>query len=175
MNNKLWKRIGLMVLVFGLNYGLDRITKVLAIAYLKGRGAFIYLNGLFRLEYAENSGAFLSLGSTWPAAIKYILLGALPLAVCLYALWHCVFKETRTSWALLITTIVAGGLGNLQDRVFNDFRVVDFLNFGIGNFRTGILNVGDMSVTFGAIALALVIYLAERRGEIESGRNAKKG
>lgn len=174
MNNKIWKRAGLMVLVFGLNYGLDRITKILAMTYLRGRDALVFLHNLFRLEYAENSGAFLSLGSSWPPAVKYVLLGGLPLAVCLYALWHCLFKEVRTSWALLITTIVAGGFGNLQDRVFNGFKVVDFMNFGIGNLRTGILNVGDMSVTFGAIALALVIYLAERRGEIETGRNVKK-
>ncbi|MDD4289005.1 MAG: signal peptidase II, partial [Atribacterota bacterium] len=29
----------------------------------------------------------------------------------------------------------------------------DFLNFGIGNLRTGILNIADMAITFGVILL----------------------
>lgn len=175
VNKHIWKRAGLVALVFALNYGLDRVTKMIAEGLLKGRGTYVYLKGLVVLVYAENDGAFLSLGSAWPLALKYVVFIALPLAVCLYALWICLFREMKTSWALLVTTIVAGGMGNLQDRVFNDFRVVDFMNFGIGSFRTGILNVSDVSVTFGAIALALVVFLAEKRGEVETGKSVKKG
>ena len=62
----------------------------------------------------------------------------------------------------MMVTIIGGGLGNLIDRLSNDFRVVDFINFGIGNVRTGILNVADMSVTFGVIFLA--IYSIHKKG-----------
>ena len=34
--------------------------------------------------------------------------------------------------------ILAGGVGNLIDRVFNDGLVTDFLNIGVGPLRTGI-------------------------------------
>ena len=62
----------------------------------------------------------------------------------------------------MLVTIIGGGLGNLIDRLSNNFRVVDFINFGIGNVRTGILNVADMSVTFGVIILA--IYSIHKKG-----------
>jgi signal peptidase II len=160
-----WKRLGLVAAVFAVNYGLDRVTKIIAEATLRGAGTRSYLGGCFLLVYTQNDGAFLSMGSGWPLALKYAVFIVLPLAVCLYGLWYCLFRKLRTSWTVIIVTIIAGGVGNLQDRVFNSFHVVDFMNFGIGNFRTGILNVGDMSVTFGAIALAIAVWLADRRGE----------
>jgi signal peptidase II len=164
-----WKRLGLIVAVFAANYGIDRLTKVLAETRLRGSGVHSYLGGLFILVYAENDGAFLSMGSSWPFALKIAVFVALPLAVCLVALFYCLFRPLRTSWTVIIVTIIAGGIGNLQDRIFNSFRVVDFMNFGIGDFRTGILNFSDISVTFGAIALAVVLYLSERREEKEGG------
>ena len=45
---------------------VDQWTKVLAVDYLKGEPAIIYLSGLFQLVYAENPGAFLGMGGAWP-------------------------------------------------------------------------------------------------------------
>lgn len=175
MKKETWKRLGLMALVFALNYGLDRLTKLLAVARLKGTGVHEYLGGLLVLVFAENDGAFLSMGSTWPPAVKMAVFLLLPFLVCLYGLWYALVREKRCSTIVIIVTIVAGGIGNLQDRLLNNFRVVDFLNVGIGNFRTGILNVGDMSVTFGVIALALSFWLAERQAGGGSAASAKTG
>ena len=166
MDKAFWKRLGLVAAVFAANYGLDRLTKYLAESKLRGTGTHSYLGGCFLLVYTQNDGAFLSLGSGWPMVLKYVVFIALPLGVCLYGLWYCLFRRLKTSWTAIIVTIIAGGVGNLQDRVFNSFRVVDFMNFGIGDsFRTGILNVGDMSVTFGAIALAIAVLISDRKGE----------
>lgn len=65
-----------------------------------------------------------------------------------------------------MVTIVAGGIANLYDRLFHSFQVIDFLNFGIGNLRTGILNVADMSVTFGGLLLILYEYTKKNNDEI---------
>jgi signal peptidase II len=50
---------------------------------------------------------------------------------------------------------VGGGIGNLIDRALHQGAVVDFMNVGLGNLRTGIFNVADVALTGGAIALAL--------------------
>ena len=63
---------------------------------------------------------------------------------------------------MIIVSIIGGGLGNLIDRLSNNFRVVDFLNFGIGSLRTGILNIADMSVTIGVLFLA--VYSLQKKG-----------
>lgn len=56
---------------------------------------------------------------------------------------------------ICLVLIFAGGVGNLIDRIANDGRVIDFLNIGIGPLRTDIFNVVDMTITFGALLLAL--------------------
>ena len=158
------KQILLTLIVLAINILLDRVTKLLAVNYLQGHNPISYLYNTIVLEYAENRGAFLSLGSNWPDALKYILLIIIPILGCLYALYYCTFKLKDKKSIIIYVSIIGGGLGNLMDRLFNDFSVVDFLNFGIGSLRTGILNVADMSVTFGIIAL-LFIRSKEKKEE----------
>ena len=54
--------------------------------------------------------------------------------------------------------ILAGGLGNLIDRVTNDGLVTDFIVMGVGPIRTGVFNVADIAVTFGGIAIAWLAF-----------------
>ena len=156
------KQVLLTFVVLAINYSLDRITKILAENYLQGRETLSYFYNTVVLEYAENRGAFLSIGSNWPDVIKYITLLIIPIIGCLYGLYYCAFKLTDKRTIIVFVSIIGGGLGNLIDRLFNDFRVVDFLNFGIGSLRTGILNVADMSVTFGVIYLLFYQFKSKK-------------
>ncbi len=156
------KQVLLTFVVLAINYSLDRITKLLAENYLQGREMLSYFYNTVVLEYAENRGAFLSIGSNWPDAIKYITLLIIPIMGCLYGLYYCAFKLTDKRTIIVFVSIIGGGLGNLIDRLFNNFRVVDFLNFGIGSLRTGILNVADMSVTFGVIYLLFYQFKSKK-------------
>ena len=141
--------------IFFINYILDRITKYVAIEYLKGNEAIRFFNNIFALIYAENTGAFLSLGKNWNVYIKYFILLIIPIIICIMGLLYLMFKETKKYRIIIGSCIIGGGIGNLVDRLFNNFTVIDFMNFGIGNIRTGILNVADLSVTFGVIVLIL--------------------
>ena len=143
----------LTLIVLAVNYSLDRITKILATTFLQGKETISFFYNTVILRYTENTGAFLSVGSNWPDYVKYGLLIIIPIMVCLYGLYFCAFKLEDKKLVIVYSSIIGGGLGNLVDRLFNDFRVVDFLNFGIGALRTGILNVADMSVTFGVLFL----------------------
>jgi len=146
------RHITLVVLTFAANYGIDRLTKFLAAAYLQGKRGYSFFYNTVVLRYAENSGAFLSMGSRWPEWLKYAVLLVLPALLCLYGLWYCLFRERDLWKTIFLVSALAGGLGNLVDRSFNGFMVVDFLNFGIGGLRTGVLNVADLSITFGFLA-----------------------
>ncbi|MDP4238160.1 MAG: signal peptidase II [Bacteroidota bacterium] len=149
------KQLILTLIVLLVNYSLDRITKILATTYLTGKDQLSFFYNTVILKYTENTGAFLSLGSDWPDSVKYILFIILPILVCLYGLYYCAFKLTDKKMIIVFVSMIGGGLGNLIDRLLNDFAVVDFLNFGIGRLRTGILNVADISVTFGVIFLII--------------------
>jgi signal peptidase II len=155
----------LCVLTLLVNVALDRITKILAVTYLKGVAPISFLRDTVVLYYTENSGAFLSIGSTWPQSVKFIFLLIIPIVVCVAGLIYCCVAETDLTRALLIVTVLAGGMCNLFDRVTNNFQVIDFLNFGIGGLRTGVLNVADLSVTFGAILVILHEWKTTRKKE----------
>lgn len=149
------------------NILIDRITKNIASYYLKGEGFVSFLSGLIKITYVENTGAFLSLGSNWPIIVKYIFLIIIPIVFCLYGIYYCVFKSDDIKKIVLISMIIGGGLGNIIDRTIYNFSVIDFLNFGIHNVRTGILNVADLSITFGAIALFFYESSINKRKSIE--------
>jgi len=161
------KRILLLLLVFVGNYAADRLTKLIAVRYLEGKAPIEFFGRLMMLQYAENDGAFLGLGGAFPVPLKIALFITLPLAACAAGLYWAFRPSTKTSLAICAVSIIAGGLGNLQDRITNDFRVVDFLNFGLGPVRTGILNVADLSVTFGALTLLILDAKTKKEGTLK--------
>ena len=152
------KNISMVSAVLIINLFFDRITKVFAVQFLKDGPSHHYFYNTFVLKYAENSGAFLSMGADWYGILKYILLLGIPLVVCAVAIAYVLLYEKDKIRVIIITTIIAGGFGNIYDRLIYDFSVVDFMNFGIANLRTGILNVADLSITFGVLAFVLYEY-----------------
>ena len=161
MKNK--NRIVLTLIILLCNFSLDRITKLLAVHFLEGEENISFFYNTVILKYVENTGAFLSIGSNWPDSLKYIFMIIIPIGVCLYGLYYCAFKLEDKSLVIIIVSIIGGGLGNLLDRLVYDFHVVDFINFGIGSLRTGILNVADMSVTFGVFFLVIYTFKTKKR------------
>lgn len=137
--------------------GCDRITKDLAKEHLMYSEPLSYLHNTVRLEYVENTGAALSLGDQLSKPVSFWLLSILPL-VFLLILFAYTIKNARTFSPfkmLALSLIIAGGLGNIIDRLLYDRHVTDFMNVGINNFRTGIFNVADMCVTAGVIAFLI--------------------
>lgn len=137
--------------------GFDQATKFLAQAYIRDYPTRVYLGGIFRIEYAENSGAFLSLGAALSQETRFWIFVVAVGAFLVGAIW-VLFREKsldRTT-AFSLSVIVGGGVGNLIDRIFRpNHGVVDFLNLGIGQIRTGIFNVADMAIMLGVILLAV--------------------
>ncbi|NRB65118.1 MAG: signal peptidase II [Saprospiraceae bacterium] len=128
---------------------LDRFTKVWAVRELKGEGAQSYLNDFFRLVYAENTGAFLSMGSGLSDQLRYWILTILPILVLLYVLYLILFaSDMNRKQMIAFSFILAGGASNVFDRIMQG-SVVDFLNMGFDGLRTGIFNVADMSIMLG--------------------------
>ena len=84
-----------------------------------------------------------------------LLFRGLPLIVLLLIAAYVIYKRNEMSIFVFLSfiLILAGGFGNVLDRFFFDRHVVDFLNVGIDNLRTGIFNFADFYITTGVIAL----------------------
>jgi len=143
---------------------LDQLTKAAARRSLPGTGEHHLVGDLLVMVYAENRGAFLGLGGSWPTATRQIVFIILSAAVLVATLgFTFLSRRLSRSSAVALAFIAGGGFGNMIDRVSRNGFVTDFLNVGIGRIRTGIFNIADLSITIGAAILA-VSYFAGPRG-----------
>jgi signal peptidase II len=159
-----------LLLFFGVSVVsvvFDQVTKVIATDALKNQPAITWLNDTFRLSYATNEGAFLSLGASLPPTARYWVLtigvGLLLLGISIYALKTPLDAAHTAGYAL----IVSGGFSNWFDRARFGGAVVDFMNMGIGSLRTGVFNVADLAI-LGGIG---VLLIAGRK--LEKAKKAK--
>jgi signal peptidase II len=140
---------------------VDQATKAYAIANLQPTGAqpISYANDLFRIQYAENPGAFLSLMRDWPPQARFWVLTVINGAVLAFVGLLLLVKRPADAWMWhALALIMAGGLGNLIDRIRFDSHVIDFMNVGVGGLRTGIFNVADMAITAGFLMLLPMLF-----------------
>jgi signal peptidase II len=152
-------RILTVLLITVVGVGCDQATKAIAKQYLAPAALLSFAGDTFRLQYAENSGAFLSLGASLPDPWRHLVFTVLVGIFLLGLLGYLLVSRSVPSAAIICLSLVfAGGISNLIDRIAYDGRVIDFLNVGIGPLRTGIFNLADMAITFGALFLAFDTY-----------------
>jgi signal peptidase II len=132
--------------------GCDQATKTIARQNLPKSEFISLLNDTLRLQYVENSGAFLGLGANIPEKIRsWVLILLVGIFLSGMLIFLLIQKHLTKNQIIALSLIVGGGIGNLIDRIFNQCRVADFMNMGIGSLRTGIFNVADVVITFGVI------------------------
>lgn len=141
---------------------LDQLTKIWAIRELKGTPARSFLGDLFRLQYAENPGAFLSLGSQLSHDTRFWLL---TVAVGLFlagSIAYLLFSRTLHRISIIgLTLVISGGFSNVVDRALRPGgRVIDFMNMGVQSLRTGIFNIADMAIVAGIGVLIAAAFLS---------------
>ena len=148
--------------LLGACVGCDQVSKHIATSSLQDEPPRHFLGETVRLEYAENTGAFLGLGDQLPESARvWIFLigtGALLAAV----VWY-LYRNHEIGWTsfIALSLIVAGGVGNLLDRALAGY-VVDFVSIGLGPLRTGIFNLADVAITGGG----LWMFVEAFRGEV---------
>src|SRR4051812_25821751 len=149
------ERVFIVATVLLLTVGCDRWTKVLATDHLQKAGRISYLGDTVRLDFARNSGAFLSLGSTLPNPIRGAVFTWAVAGLLGFLAYLCLSRPSmHRRMRVALSLVLAGGAGNLWDRIAQDGHVTDFMNLGIGPVRTGIFNVADLAIVAGVVLLA---------------------
>jgi len=152
-------RLTLALAILSSFIGCDQATKKYATETLQHSEPQSYLGDTVRLDYALNPGGFLSLGSQLSETARFrVFVGfnlCLLTAVTVFLFYNW---NVRLTIFVSLTYILAGGIGNLIDRISNHGLVTDFLNVGVGPLRTGIFNVADVGIVFGAVALAICLH-----------------
>ena len=138
-----------MLAIVSTSLGCDQGTKRLADLALKDHSPLNFFGRSVRLLYAQNTGAWGSLGANWAPPVKTTVFVVLPGLFLLGMLLHALFSNGLTRWHVLgWGLVVGGGIGNLIDRV-RDGYVIDFMFMGVGPLHTNIFNVADVVLLVG--------------------------
>lgn len=138
--------------------GIDQLTKWLAVSMLKPVGSvnLISIGGKewLNLTYVENTGAAFSILEG--KQIFLIVITSVVIAAMIVMLLTKRVKSKPVMWSIAL--IIAGGIGNLIDRIFNGY-VVDFVDVRIIKFA--VFNFADICAVVGAVLLILFIIIDE--------------
>ncbi|MBR6760439.1 MAG: signal peptidase II [Oscillospiraceae bacterium] len=155
------------MLLFGIIYtvillliGIDQWIKLWAIANLQGQPSRSFLPiGDFdwmHLTYTENTGAAFSMLSG--SRVFLIVFPLLMILICVI-LMHRLYQKHR--WMLIALPLtIAGGIGNLIDRIFRGGAVVDYLDLQLFDFA--IFNFADCCVSVGVVMVIFCILFLEK-------------
>lgn len=157
----------LVLAIVAVSVVLDQVTKRMAIAWLMGVPPRIYFGDFFRFQYAENTGAFLGLFGQMSASVRQVLLiGFNSVILAVVSAFLLFSRDMMKTVAVALALILAGGIGNLIDRVAYSGVVVDFMNMGLPWIkikgwepRTGIFNVADLAIVGGLVLMVLAEFL----------------
>lgn len=125
---------------------LDQIIKLLVIKYLKPIGILNVIDGFIRLNYDENTGAAFGSFSKYTAILSIVTSVVIVVGIVLLLSGKIRFGVEYVS----ITIILAGGMGNLVDRIFRGY-VIDYIEPLFVDFA--IFNFADILITCGAAVL----------------------
>ncbi len=138
---------------------LDQLFKYWASVSLQpiGTASFIHFGNfdILGLRYLENSGAVF--GSF--AGMRWVLVGvtAVLIIACIIGLIRYPHRSKWLSVGLVL--VIAGGIGNLIDRLFRGGLVIDYLEIRL--FHFAIFNFADCCVVVGVIMLLAYFLFAD--------------
>lgn len=131
---------------------LDQITKL----WISSRFIFgekLYVLDVFDLVLAHNTGAAFSFLHDAGGFQRWLFSG-IAVAASAWIVWLLRSHATQTLFALALSLILGGALGNLIDRIAYGY-VVDFLAFHWREHYFPAFNVADSAITVGAALLIL--------------------
>ncbi len=117
------------IIIVAVGVSADLWSKQASFAYLDNIGLFQtpVIEGFFNLVKAENTGA------AWSSfqGQKFFLIGVSFVALTLIVLVFFTGQIVHRITFIAVSLFAAGIIGNLYDRIFNDGKVRDFLDFYI--------------------------------------------
>ena len=141
--------------------GIDQALKLWAVQSLAPVGTIPLVQDALHLTYVENYGAAFSIMQNR----KWFLIGVTSIII-LAALFALLSGKLKSRFLISTASLIlAGGVGNLIDRISRGF-VVDYIDFRLINFP--VFNFADCCVVIGTILLAVYIVFLEPKEKIKN-------
>lgn len=156
------KMLCIDVVIAVLLLAFDQFTKHLAIVSLKNNPAFVLIDGVLELQYLENRGS--AFGMLQNQKFFILFVGIVFLAVILFFLFRLPQQKKFCGVHILLSVIIAGGIGNMVDRFRFDY-VVDFISFVLIDYP--IFNVADIYIVCGTVILFILFLFVFKEKDLE--------
>ncbi len=142
----------ILLVVTAVLIAADQLTKLAAVHGLVNHPVSIW-DGVIELCYSENRGIAWGLFQDR----RWIVIGitGLVLTALLVVLMSGRFRQSRLI-SIGGAMVLAGGVGNLIDRVMNGY-VVDFIHY-YKWFDFPVFNLADCCVTIGAVLILVYVF-----------------
>ena len=149
-------RVALILLVALACIGCDQATKSIASQKLPVNTPVVLVSHLVQLQYTENAGVMMGIGSQLPERVRFWLFEVFTgLALCAILAFTTFENSLRRLDIFALALVLGGGVGNLLDRLFRNGIVVDFMILTLGPWKTAIFNFADLSIVTGLFLLTL--------------------
>ncbi len=155
------KLLCLDALLAVLLLAFDQFTKHLAVVLLKDKAAFVIIEGVLEFDYLENRGA--AFGILQNQKIFLVAVGIVFMAAICFFLMRLPEEKKYFAFHILAAMVIAGGLGNMIDRIRLEY-VVDFISFVLINYP--IFNVADIYVVVAAITMFVLVLFVYKEEDL---------
>jgi len=153
---------------------LDQVTKLAVVEKLAPIGTYPLIEEIFHFTYVENRGAAFGM----LADHRWVFMILSTAAILVMLVW--LFIEKPKSWWVRISTafVIAGGIGNMIDRVrlgyvvdFIDCRFIDFYVFNVAD---SFVCIGCGMFLAGAVYLEIMEQKKKKRAAAEPSESAEE-
>ena len=148
MNRKiLWISVTSITLII-----IDQLIKLQVYRELKSTESLSVIRGVLNLTYVENTGVAFGMGAN---SLNLLIIATVLVLVGIIS--FIILKKEELSTAILtgLSLIIAGGVGNLLDRIFRGF-VIDYIDIN-PLFRFPVFNLADICIVVGSVVIAIKI------------------
>jgi len=152
-----WLGVAALVIV------LDQLSKLWISSHFV-YGEHLYVFGVFNLVLAHNTGAAFSFLSD-AGGMQRWLFTAIAVVASVWIVWLLRRHQHQKLFAMALSMILGGALGNLIDRISYGY-VVDFLDFHWGVYHFPAFNLADSAITCGAFLLILEGFMEKKNGTV---------
>lgn len=141
--------ISVIALVF-----LDQIAKNWAVLTLKDKDPIVLIKNTLELYYLPNGNTGAAFGLLQGHQSLFLIIATLVCAILFLIIYVMPFGNRYIPAIVVMTFIIAGGFGNMIDRIQLNY-VIDFIYFCLIDFP--IFNVADMYVSVSTVVLVIIV------------------
>lgn len=151
----------------------DQLSKAWIVANIPENSVgFQFLGDFLAIVHVRNTAIAFSMGMGFPMLVK--LVGFIFLPIILLVGVSVLYFSPKVEFTRLqrwtLALFFGGGVGNLIDRIFRSFRVVDFISVKVYGFlgfeRWPTWNIADASLVISGILIAItILYTPTKKKE----------